>query len=337
MSVSLQLYPETPAARDEWILSRRPQRNSLDPLRPYAFFIEYEPGCPILSEAKGGSLSPEPCALSPVPVATVFLTNRECPWRCLMCDLWQNTLTETVPAGAILAQIDYALEQLPPARHIKLYNSGSFFDPRAIPVEDYPAIANRVAGFEGVIVECHPALVGENCFRFKELLSGRLEVAMGLETVHPEILERLNKRMTTAQFAAAARRLREHDIDLRVFILVKPPFMREDEALYWAMRSLDFAFDCGATAATLIPTRGGNGSMEKLASLGDFSPPNLAMLEAAAAYGIRLRRGQVFADLWDVKPECRHCHPERIARLRVMNLQQAVPDPVTCADCGGKN
>ena len=76
-----------------------------------------------------------------VPVATVFLTNRECPWRCLMCDLWRNTLTESVPAGAIPEQIEYALARLPTARQIKLYNSGSFFDLHAIPIEDYPAIA----------------------------------------------------------------------------------------------------------------------------------------------------------------------------------------------------
>jgi len=28
-----------------------------------------------------------------------------------MCDLWQNTLDETVPAGAIAGQIDFALGQ----------------------------------------------------------------------------------------------------------------------------------------------------------------------------------------------------------------------------------
>jgi uncharacterized Fe-S cluster-containing MiaB family protein len=80
-----------------------------------------------------------------VPVATIFLTNRECPWRCLMCDLWRNTLVDSVPAGAIPEQIEFALRQLPPARHIKLYNSGSFFDRRAIPPEDFPAIAGMRA------------------------------------------------------------------------------------------------------------------------------------------------------------------------------------------------
>ena len=37
------------------------------------------------------------------PTAVVFLTNRECPFRCVMCDLWMNTLDETVPRGAIAA------------------------------------------------------------------------------------------------------------------------------------------------------------------------------------------------------------------------------------------
>jgi radical SAM enzyme (TIGR01210 family) len=316
---TLSLYPDTRTERDNWILTQRPQRNQLDPSRPYAFLVEEE-------HTSTGEI---------LPVATIFLTNRECPWRCLMCDLWKNTLTETVPLGAIPAQIDYALGQLPPARQIKLYNSGSFFDPHAIPPQDHPAIAKQTANFERVIVECHPSLVGQSCFQFAKQLTGKLEVAMGLETVHPQILASLNKRMTTDQFAAAADLLHQNDIDLRVFILVKPPFMREEESLEWAARSLDFAFDCGATAATLIPTRGGNGAMETLAAVGDFSPPSLATLEAALVYGLALNRGRVFADLWDLNPTsaCPHCYEARIERLRTMNLQQVVPEPISCVAC----
>ena len=135
------------------------------------------------------------------PVATVFLTNKECPFRCVMCDLWRNTLTETVPVGAIPAQIDHALLQLPPAKQLKLYNSGSFFDPHAIPPQDYGAIAERANRFDRLIVENHPALTGDGCLRFRDMLRGRLEVAMGLETAHPEVLAKLNKRMTLDQFS----------------------------------------------------------------------------------------------------------------------------------------
>lgn len=296
----------------------------LDPRRPFAFFVEDE--CSAAGQV--------------VPVATVFLTNRECPWRCVMCDLWRNTLTETVPAGAIPAQIDYALAHLPRARQIKLYNSGSFFDRKAIPLEDYAEIANRVRSLERTIVECHPALIGDDCLRFRDLLAHPFEVAMGLETAHPEILDRLNKRMTLDLFSAAAEFLRTNGIDLRVFILVQPAFMRSGESLMWAQRSLDFAFDCGATVATLIPTRGGNGAMERLAEQGAFTLPRLETLEAAVEYGIGLDRGRVFADVWDLHASldpCANCHTSREERLREMNLRQVVLPRVNCANCEGRS
>lgn len=314
------IFPQSAAARDQWILNRRPTRAAVSAHESYACLVEDECG-------------PDGQVL---PVATIFLTNRECPFRCTMCDLWRNTLPESVPPGAIPAQIDCALGQVGPARVVKLYNSGSFFDPRAIPPQDYAAIADRIQRFDRVIVECHPAFVNDRCLEFRDLIRGRLEVAIGLETAHPETLEKLNKRMTLQQFEEAATFLRRHEIDLRVFILVQPPFMQPGEALHWAQRSLDFAFDCGATAATLIPTRGGNGAMEALAASGDFTPPRLSMLEDAAAYGLAQRRGRVFTDLWDLKPnsECNHCFSHRLQRLREMNLRQSFTPPVTCPACG---
>jgi radical SAM enzyme (TIGR01210 family) len=313
------VYPAKGAERDAWILSRRPARASLDPFVPYEYFVEEE------------------CAHDGVikAIATIFLTNRECPFRCLMCDLWRNTLTETVPAGAIPAQIDHALKNLPPARQLKLYNSGSFFDPHAIPPEEYAAIAQRANRFERLIVENHPALIGDACLRFRDLLAGRLEVAMGLETVHPDAVAALNKRMTLEQFSTAAKFLRRNGIDLRVFILVQPPFVPAAEALYWAEQSLDFAMECGATAAVLIPTRAGNGAMEALVANGEFALPSLDTLESAMEYGLGLGAGRLFADLWGIRESCTDCHAQRAARLRRMNLQQAVFDRIPCSGCGG--
>lgn len=319
--MALPLYPEHAIERDKWILSQRPERNTLDPQRPYAFFVEEE-------RSAAGEI---------VPIATVFLTNRECPWHCAMCDLWRNTLTETVPVGAIPNQIDYALSKLTPARQIKLYNSGSFFDRKAIPTEDYPAIASRVHTFERTIVESHPALIGNDCLRFRDMLQNQLEVAMGLETAHPQTLELLNKRITLDQFSRSSAFLRKNNIDLRVFILVQPPFLPASDALYWAQRSVDFAFDCGATALTLIPTRGGNGAMETLAQQNRFSPPSLEILEAAVEYGISLQRGRVFADLWDARNHLHACtcFADRNARLQQMNLTQQIIPRFSCKACGG--
>jgi radical SAM enzyme (TIGR01210 family) len=312
-------YPETNSERDKWILERRPGRETLDPHKPYLFFVEKE------FSAAGEIL----------PVTTIFLTNRECPWRCVMCDLWRNTLTTSVPPGAIPAQIDSALSQLPAAHVLKLYNSGSFFDSRAIPVEDRPAIAERANRFDRLVVENHPALIDDHCLRFRDRLKCRFEIAMGLETVHPDILPKLNKRMTLEQFSNAATFLRLNDIDLRVFVLVQPPFMQAHEAVLWARRSVDFAFDSGATAVTLIPTRGGNGAMEALAGKQQFLAPRLETLETSFSYGLGLKRGRVFADLWDAETisSCADCRIPRISRLRNMNLSQVNLAPVRCDSC----
>jgi len=319
--VTASAYPVSATERDSWIMSQRPPHNVVDPLRPYAFLLEEE--C-----SRNGTL---------VPTTTIFLTNRECPWRCVMCDLWRNTLTETVPVGAIPTQIEYALSQIGPARQIKLYNSGSFFDPRAIPDADYPAIANQVCGFERVIVESHPALVGERSLRFQEILRSPLEIAMGLETAHEETLVRLNKRMTLDQFRAAATFLKRAGMELRVFILIKPPFMDEEDGLAWAKRSIDFAFDCGAGVVSLIPTRGGNGAMETLVAQNAFAPPSFETIEAAISYGMSLKRGRVFVDLWDIAlfAKCSACCEPRVQRLQAMNRQQIIPATIPCSICDG--
>jgi len=326
---------QTSAERDRWILEHRIPRNALDPWQPYAFVAEQEAG---------------PDGV-PVDVATLFLTNRECPFRCLMCDLWQNTLEETVPPGAISAQIRHALASLPASpgspRHLKLYNAGSFFDPRAIPPAEYPEIAQLSAPFERVIVECHPAFVNHRVPHFRDLLTTQregisalpptpdLEVAIGLETVHPEVLARLNKRMTLQEFRQAAGFLTNAGISLRVFILVRPPWLNEVEGLEWAKRSLDFAFECGAAACSLIPTRAGNGAMEALAVSGEWQPPALSSVEAALDYGLSLRAGRVFVDLWDIErfATCPACAPARVRRLRQLNLIQRPIEPPICSQC----
>ncbi|MFQ5571581.1 MAG: radical SAM protein [Rhodothermales bacterium] len=308
-----------PFFTDQDILEARSAKRPLDPSRPVAFHVE--PEC-----TADGTIE---------RVATIFLANRECPFRCLMCDLWQDTTDETVAPGAIPHQIDVALAGLPDADHIKLYNSGNFFDPNAIPCADYEAIARRVNKFKTVIVENHPRLCGDRCLQFRDLLDGRLEIALGLETIHAETLGRLNKRMRLVDFERAASFLRQHNIDLRTFILLNPPFIDPNESTEWTLRSIAFAFDAGVQCCAVVPTRTGNGIMEIVETMGYYVPPTLASMETVLEAGIGMRRGRVFIDLWDVDSfiRCVRCGPERIERLRDMNLFQRILPPIAC-DCG---
>ncbi len=311
--------------RTAWILAQRPPRPAEpDPNAPHGVFLERE-------RLASGEV---------VDSGVVLLTNRECPWRCLMCDLWQNTTRGTVPEGAIPRQVEAAVRTWSEAgtlpAQVKLYNSGSFFDPAAIPPGDYAPIARRIAFAGHVVVESHPLLVGGRAREWRDLLAGSLEVALGLETAHPEVLPKLNKQFDLARFARAAEFLAAERIALRVFLLVHPPFLDERSGLEWVVKSAEFAFGCGAGAVTLIPTRGGNGAMERLREAGEFVPPTLATLEAAQRAVLALGRGRVFADLWGLEPfsTCPHCLAVRRERLERVNQTQRDEPPVRCAVCG---
>jgi radical SAM enzyme (TIGR01210 family) len=311
-------YPDSASARTEFVLAKRGPKNALDPRRAYGAFVEEEP------DGDGGTVS----------VATVLLTNRECPWRCVFCDLWRNTLDATVPRDAIRAQIETALASHPKARWVKLYNAGSFFDPRAIPPGDLPSIAQSVASFERVIVESHPKLVGDEVLRFRDLLTGRLEVAMGLETADAAVLESLHKGMTLEDFVHASWLLAREEIDLRAFVLVQPPFVVAGDAVGEAVHAVEFAERAGAKVVALLPTRGGNGSLEALAAEGSFAPPRLSTLEDA--FDAARREGlRVLADTWDLETfsECPACFPARRDRIVRMNLSQRAEPRVACSSC----
>ncbi|HAB15742.1 MAG TPA: radical SAM protein [Verrucomicrobiota bacterium] len=313
--VSAASAPSPSPGLDQWILSLRPdlsaQRRVLSVDQPSRWLIETEPDS----------------AEQLRSVLTVFLTNRECPWRCLMCDLWQHTTLHSVPLGAIPRQIQVALHAASPAHWIKLYNAGSFFDSGAIPPSDHAAIAEQCRSFERVVVECHPTLVGPRVLAFRDQLNGtKLEVALGLETAHPEVLAKLNKRMSTQDFARAAGFLRDSDIAVRAFVLIKPPYLDSAQAQDWAVRSAEFALDSGAEVVSLIPTRSGNGALDELERHGEFSEPSLELVEEVFDKVLQLKRGRVFLDVWDLerlgKDEVNYV--ERRVRLVQMNLSQRV-------------
>lgn len=299
------------------IAELRPPKNRLNPFVPYHFLHEREPGLQSGTET----------------VNTIFLTSKECAFKCLMCDLWKNTLDGPVPAGAIVQQIDHALERLPEADVIKLYNNGNFFDPKAISPVDYPAISKRLAGYKRVVVENHPKLCNQHCIEFNSLLNGKLEIAMGLETIHPVALPKLNKQITPEDFKEATAFLKQHNIDVRAFALLSPPYIPGDnENISWALKTIRFAFESGAVRCAVIPVRPGDGIMELLQKSKDYTPPSLAMLEEVFEKALLMQQGQVFADTWDIGflSKCPHCFEERKKRLETMNLSQRVEDRISC-------
>jgi archaeosine synthase beta-subunit len=316
-----------------WVRERRPAKPGIeDPFAPLGWFWETE----------------RTLSGTGIAALTVLLAGAECPFTCVYCDLWRHTLDGPTPRGALSAQLRAVLAGLggiggigglPQPCAIKLYNASNFFEPRAVPVEDEAELVPLLDPFARVTVECHPRLVGRRCLELARQLRGRLEVAMGLETVHREALARLNKGMSVDDFDRAAALLAGAGIGVRAFVLVGTPFVPREAAVEWAVRSAAHALARGAERVSLIPVREGKGALEALRERGDFIRPTLEQLEEALERCLDLPGGPegiVAADLWDAErfATCPACAEGRLARLARMNQTGEREPRAGCDRCG---
>ncbi len=309
------------SATDRRIRSLRPPKAQVNPYVAQGSLVEEE-------RRPGGQLE---------SALTVFLSGAECPFTCSFCDLWRGTIDGPTPPGALTKQLDSVLKALvcPTPNRLKLYNASNFFDERAVPPEDLLGIATLAAPFTAVTVESHANTIGPGTPAFARKIAGRLEVAVGLETIHPGAVTQINKRLDLARFDSAARFLIENGIDLRVFVLLGVPYVPPDESVAWTVRTVEYAAERGASVVSIIPVRGGNGEMERVQALGHFAPPTLSQLEEALDLCLQFTSTVVTADLWDVErlPACERCRAGRVERLRRLNATARAEAQTACATC----
>ena len=136
----------TRSAGDRRIRSLRPPRPAVDPWSAYGSILEAE-------RTPDGTIE---------RALTVFLAGAECPFTCSFCDLWRWTVDGPTPRGALPAQLAGVLQSLgrPRPDRLKLYNASNFFDRRAVPAEDVPAVAQMAAPFAAGTVESHANTIG---------------------------------------------------------------------------------------------------------------------------------------------------------------------------------
>jgi archaeosine synthase beta-subunit len=308
----------SPSITDRRIRSLRPPKARVDPYAAQGTLLEEE-------RRPNGRIE---------QALTVFLTGAECPFTCSFCDLWRWTTDGPTSPGALTTQLERVLRSLAPPvpDRLKIYNASNFFDERAVPPEDLRAIAELSSVFGGVTVESHANTIGPKTVAFAERISGRLEVAVGLETIHPIAAPRLNKRLDLERFDWAARFLAENGIDLRVFVLLGAPYIPTEESVEWTVRTVEHAVERGASMVSIIPVRGGNGEIERLQALGHFRPPTLSQLEEALDRCLQFTESVVTADLWDIDrlSACDNCRSLRVERLRRLNVTGRPEPRIEC-------
>jgi archaeosine synthase beta-subunit len=211
----------------------------------------------------------------PVKSLTIILRTVGCRWnRCTMC----GYASEGAPATAddLMVQFLAATKKLSDEdRVVKIYTSGSFLDPLEMPEEARAKILAdlRSRGIEKLVIESRPEYITP--VRVEECLSMiDTEFAIGLETANDLIRQKIiRKGFTFQDFVDAAKTIHSQGGKVKAYLLLKPPFLSEGEAIRDAISSARAAGShadilslnlCNIQRGTLV---------ERLWEHGEYRPP----------------------------------------------------------------
>jgi radical SAM enzyme (TIGR01210 family) len=214
----------------------------------------------------------------------IYLRSSGCRWAisvrknsiellpgCFDCEhsLAGSTFGKKIPARQYITQFERALQghnlDLHPV--LCVYNEGNFFNEEELPREARLAILNRIAQIDSVksvIVESLPAyLTSKNLSEAKHILGSRnFEVGIGLESANPTIRKLcVNKSYSLEEFKKAVELVKCCNAQVLAYVLLKPAFLYEIEAIRDAVAAAQYAFETGVNYVSIEPVNISNFNM----------------------------------------------------------------------------
>jgi hypothetical protein len=172
----------------------------------------------------------------------IIFRTRGCYWArasgCSMCG-YVNDVAQEVSESDILHQLDAVLRRHKDEPMVKVYTSGNFFDDHEVT----PAVRERILKALGnrcdkVIVETLSHLLRREQLEHALGFVDELEIALGLESTNERVLRHaVNKVWGLREHAKATGIARAVGATVKTYLLVKPPFLTEREAIEDAVRS----------------------------------------------------------------------------------------------------
>lgn len=161
---------------------------------------------------------------------------------CSMCG-YNIESDRSISGDDIIKQFEGALARLGEVAMLKVYTSGSFLDVREVPAEASGRVLKECAdrGLR-LLVESRPEFITAGSLDAVLSTHDDIELAIGLESANDRVLRHsINKGFTVADYDRAAALLKERGTDLRTYVLLKPPFLTEREAIEDAVATAEHA------------------------------------------------------------------------------------------------
>ena len=176
---------------------------------------------------------------TPCKAATVILRTKGCHWwwssGCTFCGYFNDT-RDDITNEDLLNQWNYSKEKLnnfEEVEMIKIYTSGSLLEDREIPLEFQEFVLSETNKLnKHLVIESRTEQLTSEKLSWAIKYNPNFTVAIGLEAYDDEVLHfHINKGFTLKSWHKAVEQLKKFDLRVKSYLMFKPPFMSEGEAL----------------------------------------------------------------------------------------------------------
>lgn len=270
---------------------------------------------------------------------------------CTMCSYLLDGTSTNPSSEELFNQFLEAMDKLKNASSplsVKIYTSGSFLDVEEIPVEARNRILTEIANDERikeVVLESRPEYVQDAVLEeVRSLLGNRsIELAMGLESSSDFVRSLcINKNFDFTDFKISVELGKKYNIGTRAYVLLKPPFLTERDALLDAQKTISDAIRAGVSTISLNPVNvQSNTLVESLWQKQRFRPPWLWSVVEVLRYAHDEAKGDtnvvcdpVAAGKKRGTHNCGKCDTTIVSAIRQFSLNQNINsfDGLQC-DC----
>jgi hypothetical protein len=248
---------------------------------------------------------------------------------CSMCGY--NAESDRAVTGAdIVRQFDRAMAGLGEVGMVKVYTSGSFLDGREVPPEASSHILRGCADRGArLLIESRPEYITSESLDALISSHGDVELAIGLESANDRVLRHsINKGFTVADYDRAAALMRERGVDLRTYVLLKPPFLTEREAVEDAVATVKHAAPLSRSVSVNAVNVQKGTLVERLWKDWSYRPPwlwsVLDVAERCAGLGPKLLVDPVGGGTQRGAHNCGECDQVIVEGLKAFTMSQDV-------------
>jgi radical SAM enzyme (TIGR01210 family) len=191
---------------------------------------------------------------------------------CLMCGYNQAASGSGIGEEELLKQLEIAKSKLQGEEMVKIYTSGSFLDEKEIPPSVRERVLQEFSSCKRILFESRPEFVTEESL--SRLPADKVEIALGLESANDLVLRKcINKGFGASDYQRAASLIKSKGMRVRTYLLLKPLYLTERQAMLDTISSIDFAHGLSDSISVNPVNVQRETQVESLFRRGDYRPP----------------------------------------------------------------